>query len=179
MGRPSQKAFEDMIRSGKLLNNSITVQDSRNAIQIYGVDLGTKNKTSHVSFDIVERPKPINIILSIDVMYLTGLTFLTTVSRNIHFITATLLVDWKKKTIFEAIQQVTRIYKGKGHDINGLEFKEDENVMPIHTVMADNKFQALKEDLENIGMNVHVVSKNEHAPEVKRQNRVIKSVQER
>ena len=29
-----------MVRSGKLLNNSITVQDSRNAIQIYGVDLG-------------------------------------------------------------------------------------------------------------------------------------------
>jgi hypothetical protein len=40
MGRPSQKAFKDMVRSGKLLNNSITVQDSRNAIQIYGVDLG-------------------------------------------------------------------------------------------------------------------------------------------
>ncbi len=99
---------------------------------------------------------------------------MTTVSRNIHFIRATLLVDRKKKTIFEAIQQVIRIYKGKGHDINGLESEEDENVMPIHTVMADNEFQALKEDLEHIGMNVHVVSKNEHAPEVERQNRIIK-----
>jgi len=59
MGRPSQKAFEDMIKSGKLLNNSVTLQDSRNAIQIYGVDLGvlkgktTKKKTDHVSFDII------------------------------------------------------------------------------------------------------------------------------
>jgi hypothetical protein len=95
----------------------------------------------------VEEPKPINIILSIDLMYFTRLTFLTTVSRNIRFITATLLVDRKKKTMFDAIQQVIRIYKGKGHEINGLEFEEDEDVMPIHTVMADNEFQALKEDL--------------------------------
>jgi hypothetical protein len=155
MGRPSQNAFGDKIRSGKLLNNSITVQDSRNSIQIYGVDLGvlkgktTKNKTGHISFDIMERPKPMNIILSIDVMYFTGLTFLTAVSRNIRFITAT-------------------------HEINDVEFEEDGDVMPIHTAMADNEFQALKEDLEHIGMNVHVVSKNEHAPEVERQNRVIK-----
>lgn len=103
MGRPSQKAFEDMIKSGKLLNNSVTLQDSRNAIQIYGVDLGvlkgktTKKKTDHVSFDIIEKPKPMNITLSIDVMNFTGLTFLTTVSRNIRFITATLLVDQKKE----------------------------------------------------------------------------------
>jgi hypothetical protein len=33
MGRPSQKTFEKMITSGKLLNNSVTVQDSRNAIK--------------------------------------------------------------------------------------------------------------------------------------------------
>jgi hypothetical protein len=80
----------------------------------------------------------------------------------------------KKKTIFDAIQQVIRIYKGKGHSLDQIEFEEDEQENPIHTIMADNEFQALKEDLEDIGMNVHVVSKNEHAPEVERQNRVIK-----
>jgi len=84
------------------------------------------------------------------------------------------LVDRKKKTIFDAIQQVIRIYKGKGHSLDQIEFEEDEQEKPIHTIMADNEFQALKEDLEEIGMNVHVVSKNEHAPEVERQNRVIK-----
>jgi len=80
----------------------------------------------------------------------------------------------KKKTIFDAIQQVIRVYKGKGHEVNDIKFEEDEDEMPIHTIMADNEFQALKEDLEEMGMNVHVVSKNEHAPEVERQNRVIK-----
>jgi hypothetical protein len=103
MGRPSQKIFEKMITSGKLINYSVTVQDSRNAITIYGTDLGvlkgktTRRKTEHVSFDINKKPKPVNIILSIDLMYFTGLTFLTTVSRIIRFITATLLVDRKKE----------------------------------------------------------------------------------
>ena len=61
MGRPSQKIFEKMITSGKLIN-SVTVQDSRNAITIYGTDLGvlkgetTRRKTEHVSFDINEKP---------------------------------------------------------------------------------------------------------------------------
>jgi predicted lactoylglutathione lyase len=27
MGRPSQKVFEDMIKNGKLINNTVTVQD--------------------------------------------------------------------------------------------------------------------------------------------------------
>jgi len=180
MGRPSQKTFEKMITSGKLLNNSVTVQDSRNAIKIYGTDLGvlkgktTRKKTEHVSFEISEKPKPVNIILSIDVMYFTGLTFLTTVSQNIRFITATLLVDQKKKTIFDAIQQVIRIYKGKGHEVDNIEFEEDEDEKPIHTIMTDNEFKALKENRGEMGMNVHVVSKNEHVPEVERQNRVIK-----
>ncbi len=138
MGRPSQKTFEKMITSGKLLNNSVTVQDSRNAIKIYGTDLGvlkgktTRKKTEHVSFEISEKPKPVNIILSIDVMYFTGLTFLTTASQNIRFITATLLVDRKKKTIFDAIQQVIRIYKGKGHEVDNIEFKQKCILLNVH-----------------------------------------------
>ena len=44
----------------------------------------------------------------------------------------------------------------------------------INTILADNEFQALQEDTEEIGGNVHLVSKGEHAPKVERQNRVIK-----
>lgn len=40
LGRPSQKAFENIIKQGKLLNNSATIQDYKNALQIYGTDLG-------------------------------------------------------------------------------------------------------------------------------------------
>jgi hypothetical protein len=47
MGRPSQKVFEEMIKKGKLINNPVTVQDYRNAMKIYGEDLGVlKGKTT-------------------------------------------------------------------------------------------------------------------------------------
>jgi hypothetical protein len=40
-------------------------------------------------------------------------------------------------------------------------------------MLADNEFQVLKEEIEEQGVNVHVVAREEHVPEVERQNRVI------
>jgi hypothetical protein len=41
-------------------------------------------------------------------------------------------------------------------------------------ILVDNEFQALKEEIEEVGVTVNVVAKDEHVPEVERQNRVIK-----
>jgi len=68
---------------------------------------------------------------------------------------------------------VFNIYKGKGHEVNNVEFFDTEDT-PIHTLLADNEFQSLKGEIENDGVQVHVVTKNEHVPEVECQNRVIK-----
>lgn len=47
VGHPSKKAFEDMLQSGWMLNNPTAIQDYRNALMIYGEDLGSlKGKTS-------------------------------------------------------------------------------------------------------------------------------------
>jgi hypothetical protein len=178
VGRPSQKVFEEMIKTGKILNNPITLQDYRNALKIYGVDLGvlkgktTRKKPDSIKVEIGEKPKPKNIVLSIDIMYFTGIPFLVTVSRNIRFLTATLLSDRKKSTIMKALQQVFRVYQGRGHRIENVEFLNEE--VPVHTILADNEFQALRDDIEELGINVHIVMKDEHVPEVERQNRVIK-----
>jgi len=106
-------------------------------------------------------------------MYFTGLMFLTTVSQNVIFITASLLENRRKQTILQEIQKVFNIYKGKGHEVNNVEFFDTEDT-PIHTLLADNEFQSLKGEIENDGVQVHVVTKNEHVPEVECQNRVIK-----
>jgi hypothetical protein len=39
---------------------------------------------------------------------------------------------------------------------------------------VDNEFQSIKEEIEENGVQVHVVTRNEHVPEVEHQNRVIK-----
>ncbi len=180
VGRPSKKAFEDILRKGLFLNNSVTVQDYHNARTICGEDLGTlkgkmvRSKTEHVKVDLNIMPKvqQTAIVLSVDILYWFGLTFLVTVSRDIRFITATVLGNRKKDTILSAIQQVIRVYQGRGHKIDELEFNVNEN--PIHTILADNEFQALREDIEERGIRVNIVAKEEHVPEVERQNRVIK-----
>jgi hypothetical protein len=180
MGRPSGQTFVRVIRQGLVLNNPVTIQDYRNALQIYGEDLGVlkgktvRTKPEHVKIEIdsVTPCKQIGIILSADIMYFTGLAFLIMVSRSIGFITATLLADRKKQTILEAMKQIMNLYRNRGHEIKELDFNVQGQ--PIHTILVDNEFQVLKEEIETLGVNINVVSKDEHVPEVERQNRVIK-----
>jgi hypothetical protein len=81
MGTPSGLTFERAIRQGLVLNNPVTVQDYRNALQIYGEDLGVlkgktvRTKPEHVKIKIDDGAicKQIGIILSADIMYFTGL----------------------------------------------------------------------------------------------------------
>jgi hypothetical protein len=40
--------------------------------------------------------------------------------------------------------------------------------------LADNEFEAIREEMEECGIRVNVTAKQEHVPEVERQNRVIK-----
>jgi hypothetical protein len=135
-----------MLRKGKLVNTNITFQDYRNAIQIYGKDLGdikgkkNRKKPSQMQIITFAKPSPKNLILSVDIMFFTGLTFLTTVSRNVTFVTATLLENRKRQTILNEIKKIFFLYKGKGHSIDNVEFLEDED-KPIHTLLADNEFQ--------------------------------------
>ncbi len=105
-------------------------------------------------------------------MYFTGLPFLITVSRNICFITASVLPDRKKDTIWKTLRQVINVYRNRGHRVEEVDFTEWNN--PIHTLLADNEFQMLKDEIEEIGVNVNIVVKDENVPEVERQNRVIK-----
>ncbi len=77
------------MKNGKLLNNTVLVQDYHNALTMFSEDLGvlkgktTRKKTEHVPVVMADKPEPKNIILSIDIMFFTGLSFLVTVSRNI------------------------------------------------------------------------------------------------
>ncbi len=174
VGRPSRKQLEEIIKSRKIINNMIMVQDYRNALQIYGIDLGVlKGKTvrakpNEMKVQFFEGPNPKNIILSIDIMYVSGLTFLITVSRNIIFITGTILLNRKKDTIMGAIQQVLKIYKGKGHEVKDLEFitEESSQDQSVHTILADNEFQVLQDKIEEMGINVNIVTKMNMYPKL-------------
>jgi hypothetical protein len=136
MGRPGRKIFKAMSRKGMIMNNPVTTQDYKNALSIYGEDLGVlkgktiRQKQSHVKIetDMKTKVKQERIILAVDLLYFTGLIFLITVSRDIRFITATMIPDRKKNTIFGALKQVLNLYKGRGHKLDSLEFNVDETL---------------------------------------------------
>lgn len=179
MGMPSSKLFELMIKKGKILNNPVTITDFQNAARIYGKDLRAikgktvKRKQEHVQIELnntfVEKQV---IILSVDLMNFLGVIFLITVSRDFRFITAMVLCDRKKKTIWSALKQVMSLYQSKGHKIEEVEFSEHENV--VHMIPAENEFEMLWEEIEGSGTTVNITAKEEHIPEVERQNCVIK-----
>jgi hypothetical protein len=179
MGRPSKADFLKMIKRGKLLDNPVRMEDFNNAEKVYGKDLGVvKGKTVRVRLNRVVMDtetaamEKLNIVLAIDVMNFTGLSFLVTVSRSIGFITASLLRDRKKRTIVEALKQVMSVYKGKGHTVLTMNFTEQNQ--PVHTILGDNEFEAIREDMLELGVEVNVTAKEEHVPEIERRHRVIK-----
>jgi hypothetical protein len=155
------------------------MRDYDNAERIYGKDLGViKGKTvqvkpKHVSVDIETAAKEkLNIVLAVDVMHFTGLNFLVTVSRNLRFLTATILLDRKKKTIEQALKQVITVYQGRGHTVHEMKFTEQNK--PVHTILADNEFESIRKSMEALGVTVNVTAKEEHVPKIERQHRVIK-----
>jgi len=179
MGRPSKADFLKMIKKGKVLDNPVRMEDFSNAEKIYGKDLGVvKGKTVRIRPDrvVVDTEtavkEKLNIVLAVDVMKFTGLNFLVTVSRAIGFITATLLRDRKKGTIVEALKQVINVYKGKGHRVGMMNFTEQNQ--PVHTILGDNEFEIIREDMVALGIAVNVTAREEHVPEIERQHRVIK-----
>jgi hypothetical protein len=160
MGRPSREDFNRMINSGKILNNLITTDDYKRAEAIYGTNLGvlkgktTKKKHEKVQIELSQAVYEMrNIILAVDIIQVTGLNFLVTVSRTIKFITVMYLVNRKKKTIVEAMKQAINLYKGKGHTVTDCEFTETED-KPIHSILADNEFEAIRREMEEEGIRV-------------------------
>jgi len=154
-----------MLKKGKLLNNPMTIEDYCMAEKIDGQDLGViKGKTVHtkpktVMVDIgYATYEKCNIVLAEDTMHFTSLYFLVTVSRNIKFITTQYLPDRKKKTIIQAIKQTISVYQGKGHTVTDVEITETDK-QPIHTILADNEFDKIREEMEQYGIRVNVTAK--------------------
>jgi hypothetical protein len=152
MGRPLRESYEMMMKRGKLLNNPTEGKTVRKRPSHVGIE-----------FNGVSVNKQL-IVLLVDLMHFIGLTFLVTVLRDMRFITATTLVDRKKKTIWSALKQVINLYQSKGHTVEEVEFIERE--CKIHTILADNEFELLRWDIEKHRSRVNISSKEEHVPEV-------------
>ena len=110
--------------------------------------------------DILDLHK--NITLCIDFFFVDGITFLTTVSRDIRFITVEYMNDRVlQKSVVPSIRRVVSLYKARGFQ--------------VQMIMADDEFKSMKDTMmEHHGITLNTTSANEHVPEIERTIRVIK-----
>ena len=92
VGYPSAREFQQIISQNLILNCPVTVIDVARAEKIYGKDIHalkvktTRSKPKQVVIDYMEMPKNIlesnkNITLSIEIMFVNKIPFVTTISR--------------------------------------------------------------------------------------------------
>ena len=171
IGAPSAKDFRVLVRSNMIKNCPVTIEDIRIAEQVYGKDISVlkgksvRTKPNPVVADVVKIPKAMkkelkHVELCVDVMYIQGLTFLTTISKKICYRTIEYVVDRSEDSLMSALDNVFRIY-----NLNGF---------VISKMFADPEFVELKPTLADIDIELNCCSAQEHVPEIERSIRVIK-----
>ena len=99
IGTPSVQDLKAVLRMNLISNNPVTTEDIEMAERIFGPDIGSlkgktvRRKPAQVVNDNIEVPRELiasqyAIILCVDIMYVNGLTFLTTISKNLKYRTA-------------------------------------------------------------------------------------------
>ena len=101
-----------------------------------------------------------DVIIGADIVFVNKLPFMVTISRNIKFCTAELILDQKQETLFAAIKAVSNIYGIRG--------------FVAKFIFMDGQFEVLRDDLAGAGMTLNTVERGEHVPKAERQIRTIK-----
>jgi hypothetical protein len=150
-------------------NCPVTPKDIIAANNIFGPNFASmKGKTVRATQDpvlteYVERPKDIvalnrDVTLTEDVMFVDGLGFLVTASRNIKFTTNEYVPKRSKANLTNSLKKVFEIYSKRG--------------FTIKTALMDREFECMRDDIRGVTLNTTATS--EHVPEIERKIRVIK-----
>lgn len=171
IGRPSESHMREIVSHKQLQNCDVSEQDVRNALTIFGPDLGSlKGKTvrrgeTHV--ELATRPIPQGIVdrhrevtIGFDVMYVNSIAFAVSICRALKFGTAEAIKDRKAGTLLSSIKRIQATYARRGFRMN--------------MVAGDNEFATLEGPLSNAGISLNVVSADEHVPEIERHIRTLK-----
>ena len=101
-----------------------------------------------------------NFVVGADVMYIIKLPFFVTMSRNIKFSTAELMIDRKHETLVDHVKQIQRVYMKRG--------------FRIRTFLMDGQCDVIRGDLSELNITLNTGTRGKHIPEVERQIRTIK-----
>ena len=137
----STQKLHNIVNNNMVKGLPITREDVKLAEEIYDPNIyalkrkTTNWKVNHVIAPITKIPKKIlkeykNITLCIDVMFISGIKLLLTVSRNIDFVTAQYVPNKKYSGYIKPIEMVCNMYAKRGFSVT--------------SILADPEFKHLK-----------------------------------
>ncbi len=174
LGFPSISDFKWIVKANMLEDCPVVSQDVDVSIKVWGKSVpllkgGTVcRKAPVVTEDVVEVPKEIRqlhkrVTLVIEIFFVNGTPYFTTLSLRICFLSVTHLSSRKIPFIFKALKNMHNFYLQRGFQ--------------VVFIKGDGEFKPL-EDLVQLelygGPKLNLASANEHVPEIERKIRVIK-----
>jgi hypothetical protein len=171
IGWPSPRTFIKIVENNLLKNCPVNKADVMAAKEILGPNLGLlKGKTvqrtgSHVRSGQLGIPREImekyqDVTIGANIMLVNRIPFLISLLQYIKFGTTEVLKNWKNATIIKAFTNIKGIYAQHG--------------FRLRMCHADGKFEPMQGDLIDMGIDLNVVSAEEHVPEVERDIRTVK-----
>ena len=171
IGRPVTKDFTHYVTANLIPNCPIIVQDIKNAKFVWGPEVGylkgntsrqppprTRVENNSIPLQIMQQYRDVTLLL--DIMKVTGIPFLMTISKHIKFGSAGKLDSMNNSHIIKHFKAVIGAYVKRGFCVT--------------IILANNQFESMQGDLANLHAILHITLCDGHVPEVKRCNRTIK-----
>ncbi|HNJ38565.1 MAG TPA: reverse transcriptase domain-containing protein [Nitrosomonas sp.] len=168
LGRPSIKDYIEMIKSNRIKNCPVVVDDVRRALKIWGKDVGVlmgrtvRRRPDPLVDEILHRSETDYTILYMDLFFVNGLAFLLSISKGYNLLVIRYTNDRRRETVEKAILETLSVYKKYNVVINGI-ISDGEGAMG-----------AMKTFIESQGITVEQASKNEHVAIIERAGRQVK-----
>jgi len=163
VAHPPDEKFKQMVSRGSLKNCKVQIQDISNARSIFGHNRsrlkgGTvRKKPERVEPEYTEIPKDFYVLhrfvtLTADVMFVNGIPFLITRSRDIRLNTVEFLPSRTAKQLSSSLTNIVKIYARGG--------------FVVRLIMMDMEFEKVKDEFSRVVVNT--TAAREHVGEIER-----------
>ena len=154
-------------------DNPVTKSDLKLIECLFGPDISNiKGKTTRqcphqLVSDVVSIPHKLhdaqcNVYLYIDIMYINGMAFLTTMSKNIKYPTAMWVADCTAPTIASLVESILKLCQWASFQVT--EVCVDCKFKPVLQVLQDNGWSFM----------TNLANAQEHVPEAECKNHILK-----
>ena len=173
IGAPSPVNYKKIIRGNMIKHCPVSKKDVDLAEAIFGEDVPTlQGKTPRstpktILQEIITMPPELlrqisSITMSMDVMYVNGIGFLTSIGYPVYYRRTEHVSNGKAETLYDALDKILRIYNSRGFRVN--------------TINCDNGFRSLMDDVKDqLDCDMCYTSAQDHEPGTERNNRTLKN----